>query len=117
MPAAGLPEDSEWGVLAATVVVLSTVNVFEFGAASGGRNHAHDARQVVQLVAAGAQMERWCLRPRRLVGKTRIVLILPSSVYGPQRQNTTELPAKLASDGAFAWISEGRGLANYVYIA
>ena len=97
------------------VVVLSTVNVF--GWPDGEVDETAPYRPAGgQYGRSKSQMERWCLRRAGSSGKTRIVLILPSSVYGPGGKTFTELPAKLASDGAFAWISEGRGLANYVYI-
>src|SRR5262249_32621624 len=63
-----------------------------------------------------ANMERWCLMRAQNSGDTRIVVLLPSCVYGPNGPTFTELPAKLASQKQFAWISEGQGIANYVYI-
>ena len=42
--------------------------------------------------------------------------LLPSCVYGPGGTTFTELPAKLASEGSFAWISDGQGIANYVFV-
>jgi nucleoside-diphosphate-sugar epimerase len=65
---------------------------------------------------AKAKMEHWCLKRARESTNTKIILLLPSCVYGPGGKTFTELPAKLASQRAFAWISNGSGNANYVYV-
>jgi nucleoside-diphosphate-sugar epimerase/predicted dehydrogenase len=97
------------------VVILSTINVL--GWPEG---------EVVESAAyhpvggaygrTKASMERWCLARARSSGNTRIVVLLPSCVYGPGGKTFTELPAKLASENGFAWISGGQGIANYVFI-
>jgi nucleoside-diphosphate-sugar epimerase len=61
-------------------------------------------------------MERWCLKRALQSRNTKIILLLPSCVYGPGGKTFTELPAKLASQRGFAWISHGSGIANYVYV-
>jgi predicted dehydrogenase/nucleoside-diphosphate-sugar epimerase len=61
-------------------------------------------------------MERWCLQHARDLGRTRLVVLNPSCVFGPEGKTYTRLPEELARKGQFAWVDEGRGTANYVYI-
>ncbi|MCI0355178.1 MAG: hypothetical protein L0099_09085 [Acidobacteria bacterium] len=48
--------------------------------------------------------------------RTRVVIIQPGTVYGPRGTTFTELPCRLASEGAFCWIESGSGNVNYVYV-
>ena len=52
----------------------------------------------------------------RTVTGTRVVVVSPSCVYGPGGKTLTEMPAQLLNAGHFAWIEDGRGLTNYVYV-
>ena len=63
-----------------------------------------------------AKMERWCLSRARNVGSTRIVVLNPSCVYGPCGKTYTQLPIRMARQGIFCWVQEGRGIANYTFI-
>ncbi len=63
-----------------------------------------------------AKMERWCLSRARNVGSTRIVVLNPSCVYGPCDKTYTQLPIRMAHQGIFCWVQEGRGRANYTFI-
>ena len=65
---------------------------------------------------AKAKMERWCLQRARHSGKTRIVLLLPTCVYGPRGSTYTQQPASLAREGKFCWIDGGSGTANVTYV-
>lgn len=97
------------------VVVLSTINVI--GWPSGDTDESAPYRPVSGAYGqTKAAMEKWCLKKARESGSTRIVVLLPSCVYGPGGKTFTELPASLASQEAFAWISGGAGVANYVFI-
>jgi nucleoside-diphosphate-sugar epimerase/predicted dehydrogenase len=97
------------------VVILSTINVM--GWPDGEINETAPYRPAGGSYGkTKAVMERWCLKAARGSGGTRIVVLLPSCVYGPGGKTFTELPAKLAGDHAFAWISNGQGVANYVFI-
>ena len=97
------------------IVILSTINVF--GWPEGEIDETAPYRPAGGAYGqTKARMERWCLKKARTSGKTRIVVLLPSCVYGPNGATFTELPAKLASEDSFAWISDGQGIANYVFI-
>jgi len=63
-----------------------------------------------------AKMEHWCLKRASSSGATRIVVLNPSCVYGPQGNTYTQLPIRMAKAGTFCWIEQGRGLANYNFI-
>jgi nucleoside-diphosphate-sugar epimerase/predicted dehydrogenase len=63
-----------------------------------------------------ARMERWCLWQARNTGSMRIVVLNPSCVYGPGGETYTQLPIRMAHQGIFCWVQEGRGTANYTFI-
>src|SRR5262249_26299469 len=97
------------------VVILSTINVL--GWPDGEVDESAPYRPAGGVYGqTKARMERWCLRRAQDAGNTRIVVLLPSCVYGPNGATFTELPAKLAREDNFAWIAEGHGIANYVFI-
>lgn len=98
-----------------SVVVLSTINVI--GWPDGEVDESAPYRPAGGAYGSSkATMERWCLERAKDAGKTRVVLLLPSCVYGPGGKTFTELPAQLARKNEFGWISEGAGNANYVFI-
>jgi nucleoside-diphosphate-sugar epimerase/predicted dehydrogenase len=97
------------------VVILSTINVLGWPEGDVVESAAYHPVGG-SYGRTKASMERWCLARARSSGSTRIVVLLPSCVYGPGGKTFTELPAKLASEGGFAWISGGQGIANYVFI-
>jgi nucleoside-diphosphate-sugar epimerase/predicted dehydrogenase len=97
------------------VVILSTINVL--GWPEGEVDESAPYRPAGGAYGrTKARMERWCLRRAQDAGNTRIVVLLPSCVYGPNGATFTELPAKLAKEDNFGWIAEGQGIANYVFI-
>ena len=97
------------------VVILSTINVL--GWKSGWVDETFPYDPVGgEYGRSKAEMEEWCLKRARTSGRTRIVVLLPSCVYGPRGKTFTELPARLAREGSFGWIAEGQGLANYCYV-
>jgi predicted dehydrogenase/nucleoside-diphosphate-sugar epimerase len=62
------------------------------------------------------EAERWTLARARRESKTRIVVVNPSCVYGPEGRTYVEMPARLLKEGTFCWIEDGRGIVNYVYV-
>lgn len=63
-----------------------------------------------------AVMQKNCLRYAQKMKKTRLVVLNPSCVYGPEGKTFTLLPGELAAQGQFAWVQSGSGTVNYVYI-
>ncbi len=100
---------------AETVVVLSTMNVYGFPSGEVTENSA-------QNPAGGNYgktkkiMQKWCLDFAKTQPNTRIVVLNPTCVYGPNGKTYTTLPRTLADGNRFCWIEEGKGLANIVYI-
>jgi nucleoside-diphosphate-sugar epimerase/predicted dehydrogenase len=99
------------------VVVLSTMYVF------GGKQQRNPADESAPYAPRGgdygktkAAMERWCLRRAVTAGKTRIVVLNPSCVYGPGGRTYTLLPGELAKANGFCWVEGGSGAANYVFV-
>jgi predicted dehydrogenase/nucleoside-diphosphate-sugar epimerase len=97
------------------VVILSTIHVF--GDADGMVDERHLYRPKGGRYGTDkAAMERWCLRRSATSSPTRIVILNPSCVFGPGGKTYTELPHRLAKSGAFCWIDDGCGIANYCFI-
>jgi nucleoside-diphosphate-sugar epimerase/predicted dehydrogenase len=97
------------------VVVLSTMYVL--GHPGGLVDETHEYQPFGGVYgAAKAEMERWCLDRAKRSGKTRIVVLLPTCVYGPRGKTYTETPASLAREGRFCWIAGGCGIANVNYV-
>jgi nucleoside-diphosphate-sugar epimerase/predicted dehydrogenase len=97
------------------VVVLSTIYVF-------GRQDGRVDESCPYVPVGGAYgrtktlMEQWCLGRAASSPDTRIVVLNPGCVYGPRGSTYSEMPARLAREGAFCWIDDGRGIANYTYV-
>src|ERR1022692_4858293 len=97
------------------VVVLSSMAVF--GHPNGGTDESAAYRPSYgDYGRSKMRMEQWCVERSRTSGRTRIVVLNPSCVYGPAGPTYTELPATLAREGHFCWIDAGSGNANYVYV-
>jgi nucleoside-diphosphate-sugar epimerase/predicted dehydrogenase len=97
------------------VVVLSTIYVF--GRPAGVVDESWPYRPIGGGYGRSkARMERWCLQRARSSPRTRVVVLSPSCVYGPGGDVYTALPVRLADEGAFCWIEQGRGTANYTYV-
>lgn len=98
-----------------SVVVLSTMYVM-----------GHDAGDVDETSpykpiggtygTAKAAMERWLLERARTSGQTRLSVLIPTCVYGPGGDTYTQGPITFAREGRFAWIADGSGLANIVFV-
>jgi nucleoside-diphosphate-sugar epimerase/predicted dehydrogenase len=97
------------------IVILSTMYVL--GHKSGMVDETSPYRPIGgDYGNTKAEMERWCLRRAAASSRTRIVLLLPTCVYGPRGSTYTETPARLAKQGSFCWIEDGTGIANVTYV-
>ena len=63
-----------------------------------------------------AQMQRWCLERAKTMKTTRLVVLNPSCVFGPEGKTYSRLPFELYLNGRFCWVNNGTGTANTVYI-
>jgi predicted dehydrogenase/nucleoside-diphosphate-sugar epimerase len=99
------------------IVVLSTTSIFgdPGGAEPADETSAYAPPQRPYEIGKTAA-ERWTLERAASETRTRIVVLSPSNVYGPQGTAFTELPARLLQDGHFCWIEGGCGVANYVHV-
>lgn len=100
---------------AEAVVVMSTMNVYGFPEGEVTENSTQNP--------AGGEygktkkiMQEWCLKFAQTQSKTRIVVLNPTCVYGPNGKTYTTLPLVLAQSNRFCWVDDGKGLANVVYI-
>ena len=102
---------------AEAVVVLSTMGVFGDPDSGGPVDESWSYSPAYGSYGkTKARMEQWCLERGRALGKTRLVVLNPTCVYGPGGKAYTALPAELAKAGRFAWIEGGSGVANYCYV-
>jgi predicted dehydrogenase/nucleoside-diphosphate-sugar epimerase len=98
------------------VVVLSTMSVFGFPPDAEVDESWPYNPVLGQYGHTKMQMEKWCLQKAKQAGKTRIVILNPTNVWGPQGQTYTRLPLEYADNGTFCWVASGRGVANLVYV-
>ena len=98
------------------VVLFSTL--YTFGFPAGRTLDETSPRNPHRGVYAESKqkMLNYVLERAKSSGKTRIVVLTPSYVYGPNGDAFTKLPVTLAKEGAFALFDQGKGLANYVYV-
>jgi nucleoside-diphosphate-sugar epimerase/predicted dehydrogenase len=99
------------------VVVVSTASVF--GHPTTNRLVDETFPYKPSLGSYGrskAAAERYCLKRARSSGKTRIVVVNPTAIYGPGGGLFTEFPARAAHGGYFAWIEDGKGKLNYSFV-
>lgn len=62
-------------------------------------------------------MQKWCLEWARQHHDTRLVILNPSCVFGPDGKTYTKLPLDFTLNNRFCWIDDGAGVANYVFIS
>jgi nucleoside-diphosphate-sugar epimerase/predicted dehydrogenase len=99
------------------VVVLSTMYVFGFPNGPQPVDENFPYRPYGgEYGESKAVMERWCLERAKSSGKTRIVVLNPTCVFGPGGGAYTTLPVTLAARGQFAWVEDGRGTCNFTYV-
>nr|WP_199158536.1 NAD-dependent epimerase/dehydratase family protein [Pedobacter sp. ASV2] len=100
---------------AEAIVVMSTMNVYGFPDGEVTENAKYKP-------AGGSYgetkkiMQQWCLDFAKTQTKTRIIVLNPTCVYGPNGKTYTNLPAILLKSNRFCWIDEGAGMANLVFI-
>jgi len=63
-----------------------------------------------------AQMQKWCLEMAKTLKNTRLIVLNPSCVFGPEGKTYSRLPYELFLNGRFCWVDSGNGIANIVYI-
>jgi predicted dehydrogenase/nucleoside-diphosphate-sugar epimerase len=99
------------------VVVLSTMSVFGFPGAAAEVDESWPYKPALgEYGRTKMRMEKWCLRKAAESGTTRIVVLNPTNVWGPQGQTYTRLPLEFAAKGIFCWVDGGKGIANLVYV-
>jgi nucleoside-diphosphate-sugar epimerase len=102
---------------AEAVVILSTMYVFGFPAGPVPVDESFPYRPYGgEYGASKAQMEQWCLARAKSSGKTRIVVLNPTCVFGPGGGAYTVVPVELARQQQFCWINGGEGLCNFTYV-
>lgn len=99
------------------VLILSTIYVFGNSCTPETIDETQSYRPIGgEYGKSKAEVEKWCLERAKTSGKTRIVVLNPSCVYGAHGKTYTRLPIDLARHGRFCWVDQGRGLANYTYV-
>ena len=99
------------------VVVLSTMYVFGHPDTETLVDESWPYRPVKdEYGISKTRMERWCLARAKKSPCTRIVVLNPSCVYGPQGKAYTQMPIQMAREGIFCWIEQGSGIANYTFV-
>lgn len=99
------------------VVVLSTMYVFGFPKTDGAVDESFPYNPYGgEYGTSKAVMEKWCLERAKTSGRTRIVVVNPTCVFGPEGGAYTTLPVGLAMAGQFCWIEDGTGACNYTYV-
>ena len=102
---------------AEAVVILSTMYVYGFPAGSSPVEETFPYQPYGgEYGTSKAQMEQWCLARAKDSGKTRIVVLNPTCVFGPGGGAYTVLPVELARQQQFCWIDGGAGLCNFTYV-
>jgi len=100
---------------AEAVVILSTMNVYGFP--NGTVNENTNGKPAGGDYGKSKKiMQDWCLEFAKTQTKTRIIVLNPTCVYGPNGKTYTTLPHTLANSNRFCWIDNGNGKANIIYI-
>ena len=99
------------------VVILSTMYVFGFPDTDRPVDESFPYRPYGgEYAHSKMAMERWCLARARTALPTRIVILTPTCVFGPDGGAYTSLPVELARKQQFCWIDGGTGICNYTYV-
>jgi nucleoside-diphosphate-sugar epimerase len=102
---------------AEAVVVASTASVFGHPETSTPIDEMFPYRPSLgDYGESKAEAEKFCLERAKSSGKTRIVVVNPSAIYGPSGFLFTQLPPQSAREGSFCWIENGRGRINYTFV-
>ena len=99
------------------IVILSTMYVFGFPAGAATVDETYPYRPYGgEYGSSKAEMERSCLARAMSSGKTRIVVLNPTCVFGPGGGAYTVLPVELARQRQFCWVNGGSGACNFTYV-
>ena len=99
------------------VVVVSTTTVFGHTTTVGVVDEGSAYRpDLGEYGSSKAQAEKYCLQRARTSDRTRIVVLNPSSIYGPGASLFGEFPVRAASAKQFCWVDEGVGKLNYTFV-
>lgn len=101
---------------AESVVVLSTTAVYGDPSTEHEVDESFPYAPVGNYETSKAATEKWTLARAQASSSTRICVINSACVYGPRGKAFTELPARLVQEKNFAWVEQGRGIANYVFV-
>ena len=96
------------------VVLFSTLYVYGFPEVISEKTTPNPYGGV--YAKSKLEMLRWVRERAKSSGKTRLVVLTPSYIYGPGGDVFTKLAPELAKSGQFALFDEGRGRCNYVFI-
>lgn len=100
-----------------SIVVLSSMAVFGFPDQVTVADESLPYRPSFGMYGSQkVAMEKMCFQLAKNSGKTRIVILNPTCVYGPGGKTFVTLPLRLARKNQFCWIENGIGQANYIYI-
>jgi predicted dehydrogenase/nucleoside-diphosphate-sugar epimerase len=69
-----------------------------------------------EYASSKAAMQKACLQLACQMKRTRLIILNPTCVYGPEGKTFTRMPVDLEFSGHFAWVEGGRGTANYIYV-
>ena len=99
------------------LIVVSTATVFGHPKSEQPIDEAFPYQPVLgEYGRAKYQAEKYALRKARSTNRTRIVVINPAGIYGPNGRLFVEFPARAMNSGQFAWIDEGAGKFNYTFV-
>jgi nucleoside-diphosphate-sugar epimerase/predicted dehydrogenase len=99
------------------VVVVSTTTVFGHNTANGPVDEESPYKpDLGEYGRSKSIAERYCLSRAAASPRTRIVVLNPSSIYGPESWLFTEFPIRSALSGQFCWVDEGVGNFNYTFV-
>lgn len=97
-----------------SIVILSTMYVM--GHQAGDIDETSPYKPIGgSYGTAKAEMEQWVIERAR-TSPSRLTVLIPTCVYGPGGDTYTEGPVAFAREGRFAWIEQGQGIANIVYV-
>jgi len=105
------------------IVITSTMNVYGFPASPATNDIIDETWNDKKVVPAGqnygatkAVMQKWALNWAKKHPELHLSIVNPTCVYGVDGKTYTTLPYILRDANRFAWINNGQGIANYVYI-
>jgi predicted dehydrogenase/nucleoside-diphosphate-sugar epimerase len=100
-----------------SLVVVSTATVFGHPKTNQPVDETFPYRPGLgEYGASKATAEKYALRKAKSSGQTRIAVINPSAIYGPNGKLFTEFPVRAATAGQLAWIELGKGKFNFTFV-